>query len=466
MTNGLITAWLVLFSFHAFAQTDSDSTVILSYQDYIITVTNNHPIARQADIKVSQADAGLMYARGAFDPKLYTNVSEKYFTEKQYYSRVNGGIKIPTWFGVELKAAYEQNGGVYLDPSNTVPDNGLLYVGISLPIGRGLLIDKRRAELKKALLFQQISEMEKQLMLNDLIYSAGLAYWKWFKAHNILLVYREGYQLAKERFDAVQLGANIGDRPSIDTLEAGIQVQNRLLGLQQSKLDFKNASALLSIYLWADGNIPLELKKETIPVVMDTVLALGADQSFFTKMDSLINNHPLLNQSRYQINQFEIDKKLKKNQLLPSLNLKYNPIREYRGQNNFSINNYTWGLDFQMPIFLRKERGSLKLTELKIQEYNLKLVNKQEILKYKLISAWNQWNTTKSQIDLYTRTLRDTRALLAGEQRLFNLGESSLFMVNSRELKYIKTQLKFIGLLSKNKNAELATKYALGGLAN
>ncbi len=466
--KALITTLFVLNSCF-YVQAQSDSTVTLSYQEFIEIVKKEHPYTKQADIKIYEGEATLLYAKGAFDPKIYTDISQKYFKENQYYSLINGGLKIPTWFGVELKGGYEQTQGVFLNPENTTPGSGLVHAGISFPVGRGLLIDKRRAELKKARLFQQVSEMEQQLILNELVYRAGTTYWEWFKAYNSLFVYKEGYRLAKERFDAVKLGAAIGDRPAIDTLEAGIQVQNRMLGLQQSEVEFKNATVLLSVYLWAEGVVPLELAAGTVPVSISNTMGLNTNPPPFVQIDSLINTHPELNQSRYVINQLEIDKRLKKNQLLPMLNLKYNPITEYVGGEsmaNFSINNYTWGLEFQMPLFLRKERGLLKLTDLKIQENNLKLNNKQQVLRYKVIAAWNQWSTTKEQIELYAQTVEDAGNLLEGERQLFNIGESSLFMVNTREVGFIKTQLTFIELLTQNRKAKLTTMYALGRALN
>jgi hypothetical protein len=53
---------------------------------------------------------------------------------------------------------------------------------------------------------------------------------------------------------------------------------------------------------------------------------------------------------------------------------------------------------------------------------------------------------------------------LEGEQNKFSAGESSLFMVNSRELGYINAQIKYLELLTKNRKAVLGTEYSLGVL--
>jgi len=445
-----------------------DSTTVLSYDKFIDIVKTNHPVSKQAALQSSKGKASLQSSRGGFDPKVFTDIGQKYYEGAQYYSLANAGLKIPTWMGIELQAGYEQNQGLYLNPENTTPTDGLMYAGISVPVGQGLFIDKRRAELEKAKKFQEITELEQKIMLNELLYESGKAYWDWFIAHGKLQVFEEAYELAKERYLAVKRGAALGDLPSIDTLEAGIQLQNRDLGLQQAHLDFKNTSEILSMYLWVDGVVPLEISDGTIPVSRDSITEYSIKNSFFSELDTLISNHPELLQYQYKIEQMEIDKRWKKEQLKPVLNLKYNALSKPVNGNPFTMyngNNYTWGLEFRFPVFLRKERGDFKMADLKIQEAEWDIVTKQAGIEIKANMAINQWSATTEQINLYSQTVKDYFGLLDGERKMFNAGESSLFMVNSREIGYIQAQLKLIDLIAKNQKASLSTNFALGLLA-
>jgi outer membrane protein TolC len=184
-------------------------------------------------------------------------------------------------------------------------------------------------------------------------------------------------------------------------------------------------------------------------------------------MDSLVAFHPYLQQFRFKIDQLKIDRRLKTEELKPLLNLKYNALNQVVGSNPFadySINNYNWGLQFSMPIPLRKERGALKLAKIKIQEAELGVIDQQARIGYKVNSAINDWSTSREQTILYRRTVRDYEGLLDGERQKFNAGESSLFMVNSRELGYIKAQITYLELLAANQKAILTTEYALGTL--
>lgn len=115
-----------------------------------------------------------------------------------------------------------------------------------------------------------------------------------------------------------------------------------------------------------------------------------------------------------------------------------------------------------MPLLLRKERGNLQLAQLKVAEAKLEFLTQQAAFVYKAKASINEWETTVKQLNLYTQTVSDYNRLLKGERRMFNAGESSLFMVNSREYGYIKAQLKFIELLTKNHKASLTASYTFG----
>jgi len=458
--------WVILLCFAPLlAFTQTEKSTVFSLDSFLSVVKKHHPIALQASLQTKKGDATLQKARGGFDPKIQADIAQKYFKEKEYFELGESKLKIPTWFGIELEGGYERNQGQFLNPENNVPNAGLWFAGVSVPIGKGLFIDERRAELRKAQSIVIQSQAERDLILNELLFSAGIAYWDWFKSYNNLLVYIEAYQLAEERVNAIKQSAVLGDAPFIDTLEAGIQLQNRILNLEQTKLNYKNSTAYLSIFLWKEGVIPLEVKEGIIPESMDNIRAEKLQLSI--EMDSLLNKHPELRRSRAKIEQLKIEERWSKEQLKPSLNLKYKPITEAITNDPFaeySINNYTWGLQFEFPIFLRKERGKLNLVQLKKNESEFLLQNKRELLDYKIEVAINEFETTQGQIQLYSKTTQDYKSLLDGERRLFNNGESSLFLVNSRELGFINARIKLIELVAKNKNSILKLDYALGNL--
>ena len=459
--------FLLLIVGTGFTQEIDTAGTVLGFYDFMEIVKNHHPVARQANLRPAEGEAAIQSARGAFDPMAYTGIDQKYFKDDQYYSLINAGVKVPTWFGIEVAAGFDKNRGQFLNPEATVPDVGLWYAGLSLPLGKGLFIDKRRAELEKAKLFSESTFAEQEVIMNKLLFDAGKVYWDWFNAYYVMEVFEEAFELADIRYRAVKREATLGDAAPVDTLEAGIQLQNRILSLQQSKLDFANATQVLTVHLWLDGIAPVELAPDVRPDRFDEISINRDDAYFLVEADSLVSSHPLLVQSRLKIEQLDVERRLRREFLKPDLNLKYNAISAPVNGNPFpeyTINDYTWGVEFKMPLFLRKERGDLKLAEIDIANAEFDLAAKTQNIRADIEIALNQWHTTDDQILLYTRTVQDYLQLLEAERILFNLGESSLFLVNSREVGYISARIKLVELMSKNRKAQLSVRYSLGAL--
>lgn len=440
----------------------AQDTTVLDFDTFIETVREHHPLALQAEIIPEQAQNEIRMARGAFDPKLQADKSFKDFDGKTYYDIFSGGMKVPTWFGLEFYGGFEQNQGIFLNPERTVPDGGLAHAGVSLPIGRGLFIDERRATLRKAQISLQSSRAERIALLNDLLFEAGKTYWDWFNAYQNLLVYQNAQGLAEVRRAAVKQGAVLGDRALVDTLEADIQVQNRVLSVQEAILKFENATAKLELFLWRDGRIPLELEIGSVPLSRDDIAALLIDTQFQQALDSLIFQHPELAQSRFKLEQLNIEQRLKREMLKPQLDVKYNFLTEPVGDswlNNFNTQNYNWGFTFSLPLFLRKERAALALNRQKIDMMNYELDLKEQALATKARLALNTWNNSFQQSELAERQVDAYLRLLDAERRMFRAGESSLFLINSRESSYVQAQIKFLKALTENQKAILESRY-------
>ncbi len=455
---------LILLVSKALLAQENPEGEIFTYQEFMDIVQKHHPMSQQAALMVERGEANFLKSKGNFDPKTFGTVDQKYFDGKNYYSQIHGGLKVPTWLGLDIAGGYETNDGLFLNPQENVPQNGLWYAGLSLPVGQNLIVDQRRTEVRKARIFRESTKVQQQLMLNELLQKAGKAYWDWFRAYHAQEVYREAVEAASIRMDAVRKRAVIGERPRIDTLEAGLQLQNRQMSLRQATLEVNNTALELSVYLWQEGTLPLELAEETRPPEINT--ALSAD---FVPLfnDSLLNNHPALQQYRYKVQELELDRRLKRERLKPELNLKYNALLEPMGDEtwaNYNSANYTWGLEFSFPLFLRKERGDLKLANIYVQETQLELEYKQQALNNQMRSSINEWDAVNDQLDISTQMVEDYQGLLNGEQRKFNAGESSLFLVNSREVQLINSRIKFLELLSKREQKELDILFSQGNL--
>ncbi|MEO0403846.1 MAG: TolC family protein, partial [Bacteroidota bacterium] len=331
---------------------------------------------------------------------------------------------------------------------------------------RGLFIDERRATLEQAKIYQQSTQFEQRSMVNNLLLDASSAYWNWFNAYHVMNVYEEAVDFANIRFEGVKELFNQGDKPGLDTVEARIQLQNRIIALETARLDYNNAKAYLGVFLWADGETPLEIQPLTYPesISNQNPQAVGNLGSSI----NLIDVHPDLQQYRLYVQSIGVDVSLAREMLKPTVDMKYNALNKGAsgGSSEFveqySLQNYTWGVSVEMPLFLRKERGDLQKSSIKFQQATFGLDFKKQELVAKFNTSLNDLSTSNALYFQAAQNADDYLVLLNGERQLFINGESSLFLVNRRELGYISARIKQIELLSKNQLAIIKVEHSLG----
>jgi len=425
---------------------------VLTFQNYIEIVKTNHPISYQANLIEENAKANERMAKGGFDPKIEGDWDKKSYNDRNYFSVTNGKVKVPTWFGANFNAGYDRSSGDFLDNSDFLPDRGLWNAGISIPLGKGLIIDQRRAELKKAEIFYATSKQEQILLLNELVYNASLAYLDWQMAYDIYKIANEGLILAQERFEGTRSSFVNGDKPAIDTLESFINVQNRQLEFEEAEQMLLNNKLMADNFLWEKGQIPLEIENFILPETININFLSEQIDSISIRQNERLETNPENLLYQYKLDNLNIDQRLAKEDLKPSLQVNYNPLIA-RGNNSlfddFSINNYKLGVSFSYSLLQRKERGKLQMTKLKITDTEFDQKLKNQDLSLKLNLYLNNINQINDQYTILNKAVENYNAMLIGENRKFLFGESSLFLVNSRETKYLNSRNKLIKLGNK-----------------
>ena len=423
-----------------------------TYNEFLGYVKKYHPLVKQADLKLNEAQANLMQARGAFDPKIEVDFNEKQFKDSEYYSILNSSFKIPTWYGIELKAGFDNSEGIYVNPENTLPNSGLTSFGISVPVGQGLFINQRMADLRKAKIARNLNVAERNLQAVEVIYEASVSYMNWKRSFDEVKLYETYLENALIRYNGVSKLIEEGDKPAIDSVEAGIAVKTRRLNLEDAKLKLTKAKLELSNYLWLENNIPLELNDNLFPEV--TLSKTIKEVLQINELGTIdLDNHPKIQALDAKIALLKVDRKLKANALLPKLDLSYNYLSEPSYIDNYRFEDYKIGVNFSFPIFLRKERGSLKLADLKIQDSEFGLQFERKSLENKIKSQQQEIASLEKQREYIRKLIQDYNTLLNAEDRLFEMGESSLFVINSRENSLVSSQINEIVLENRHLNA-------------
>ncbi|MCG8310306.1 MAG: TolC family protein [Cytophagales bacterium] len=450
---------------HGFGQPDSS---YVSFEAFMHMVRAYHPAGKQAELLIESGDANLRKARGNFDPVIKSDYNQKQFDSKNYYQINSNTLTVPTPLGLELKAGYDNTSGVFLNPENQLPANGLAYAGIAVPLGKGLLFDDRRQAVRQAEVFEKATELERILLLNNLIFDATKAYWDWYSAWNIYEIFDESVSLAEFRLRAVKESYIQGDVPAIDTLEAYILVQNRQLSRNEAAIKMQQAKFEASNYLWSPDLEPLKLSDNSKPIEHEDVTVENpVDEALIASILSGIDRtHPKLQLYYNKLENLNFERKMKAEKVKPRFDINYNLLNQPVAGNpfeNYSTNDYKWGFEFSMPILLRKGRGDLQLTKIKMNQTDLDRQQESLNIKNKIKAYEMEINNLFDQIELFKDAVNNYQILLNGEKRKFEEGESSLFIVNSRETGLINAEVKLIELLGKYQKAQAGLIFALGG---
>jgi len=129
-------------------------------------------------------------------------------------------------------------------------------------------------------------------------------------------------------------------------------------------------------------------------------------------------------------------------------------------------NDIKWGLHFSYPLLNRKARGDLQVTDIKITQTDLELRQKRLAIQNKVQQYANEQANLGVQANLYRDITVNYRTLLDAENERFRFGESSVFLVNTREQRWLDAQIKYLKLLSEYRKAEAGLLWSAGTLAN
>jgi outer membrane protein TolC len=115
-----------------------------------------------------------------------------------------------------------------------------------------------------------------------------------------------------------------------------------------------------------------------------------------------------------------------------------------------------------VPLFLREGRGEYRKAKLKIEETNYELAAKKWEIENKVRNYFTETNLLQQQIRVTQNAFNGFTALLRAENLRFQNGESSLFLINTRENKVIETAEKLISLRLKYLKANYSIKWSAG----
>ena len=324
--------------------------------------------------------------------------------------------------------------------------------------------------MRQAEAYQRYSVIEQNRLIQDLRYEAYRQYWEWWMSGKVLDINREWVSIAEQRLADTKNRFLAGDIASVDTLETAIQVQNRKQKYQSAEAKWAKESLDLTSQLWQENElnfVPIESIKNTVPqkeisfdeALMNANVLADRTNSVSTTNPQLLKFTPMLEQLR-------AEERWKKEQMKPVVNLQYNALKQATSpaDDMLTMHNYNWGAQLSWPIFMRKAKGDLGLTRVKIEELELEALQKTTIIRNKALASIRQLELLRLQLANVSGNVRNMQRLLDAEREKFNSGESSVFLINTREQQLFDLRVQETEISTQLKLQEIEILYLLGTL--
>ena len=451
------------------AAQDSTQTTF-SISQLVNMVLAYHPVVQQAEMVREMARAELLSAKGNFDPKISAGYDFKTLQDTEYWDLLHTTLKIPTWIPVDPKITFERSEGDFINPVDFIDpaaDNRQIIAGISVPFGKGLFIDERRMVVKQARIYQSIATAEQTKMVNKILLTAIKDFWEWQLAYQEVLLLEQSVAIAQELYERLVLDFQFGEAAPVDTIQAMINYQTRQVEYEEVKFDYLKSQLRLAVHLWSSEGIPLGFQEGVVPDTLSSFGAIPSEEGLMDMVTWARVFHPEIQKLQGKGSQLEVEQRWNRETLKPQLDFRYSfidaPINPQGETTRPDFNdNYKLGLDFSFPIFLRKERGKLQKTRLKIFSNDLELQRIKLAIENQLRTSYAELQMAHKNAQNYELMAENYFRLVQAE--LFNLetGESDLFKFNIQQDKYINSQLKFLKTQAKTQKLKAELLYEAG----
>ena len=445
----------------------------LTFDAFIATVSLNHPVVRQARLVADGAAGDVTAAFGSFDPKVEASWQQKRFSaspaseQTLYYNYADVTLKIPTPLGADFKLGYERASGRYINPQFTTPANGLFSAGFSIPLGQRILTDERRTALSVARALRDVAQAERAAMTNKLLFSAARSYAEWYASALQLQAIRDGVRLADQRYGAITRRVVAGDAAGIDSIEAAAELNRRRAQLQGAEQSYFAASLDLTSYLWDGRGQPEDLEPGRVPSDSGLGRVILDSSSVPALLARVMTLHPDVQKAEGKLAQASAERALARQAMIPLASAELYALRGSSGGVDVGSavardGNYKGAINFSSPLLFFKERGKFQSTDAKFERAGLEARETQRDVVLLVRTAINDLAQIDAQLTLQRDAVRLLRILSAGERAKFDAGESTLFLINTRERQVLDEELKFVALQAKYLAARAALALAAG----
>jgi cobalt-zinc-cadmium efflux system outer membrane protein len=437
----------------------------LGLREVLDSVARHYPLldAAQQDVEVARAAA--READGGFDYSWRTRAA---LAPLGYYRnmQLDSVFEVPTQlWGLRAFAGWRLGEGkfpVYYGQRET-NERGEARAGLFLPILRGGPIDSRRAAIQVAqagIASAEANVTERRL---EYVRLAAQRYWTWVAAGRRLQITKMLLARAVDRDAGLATRVERGDLSAIERLDnsrAILQRQNQVVSAERN---LTREGFSLSLFLRTSDGRPLVPPLERLPTTFpEPALLTGSPKD---KAEQALDRRPEVRRLELLRRQLDTQRSLHSNTRLPALDFQVTVSRDLgTGSPTREPTEVEGMLLLDIPIQNRAATGRLAQAEARLARNSAELRLLRDRIEAEVRDAMNAVDMAYRGVEVARRELELARRLEQAERQNFDLGASSLLVVNLREQATFEAAQREVDALSGYQIAYISYRVALGEL--
>jgi hypothetical protein len=410
----------------------------IALDDVVRSVRLHFPLIDSAVAARTIASGEALAAAGAFDHKLegYSNNQPLDFY-KNYWHQV--GVKRDTWGGGQVFAGYRTGRGDF-EPwykERETDKGGEFKAGFVAPLAKDRWIDENRAEFWRAQLETARVEPEILALVILFVRDGSYAYWDWVAAGQNYRIAENLLDLATNRLDFIRKQVEAGEKPAIDLDDNRRIIVSREAKAIDARRKLEQAAVKLSLFLRGPDGVPFVPPRDWMPPQFPTVAALDADAAD-RDVPLALATRPELAELSLVRRQIDVARRQASNETIPEIDGGImvgqdmgDPASSTRDKEDFELEAT---MMLSVPLERRKAYGKLRQLRGKLAQVQAKtrftadkIAAEVQVARAALIAAAERVERTSEAVDLAFK-------VLAGEQKRYDRGQSTLFELNVREV--------------------------------
>lgn len=447
-------------------RTDSGPLLLPELLD---SVEKTYPLLRVAILDQEGAQAELRSAKGGFDPVFSARADG---TPSGAYpgGRFDVGVFQPTpLWGASVFGGYRVSVGEFADYDGKLVTNqyGEARLGLAIPLLRDGLTDRRRTALGQAeaqVDIAQASAQEARLLARRV---SGLRYLDWVGAGLRKRVAVALVELAQKRDAGLLERTRRGDLAAIertDNLRALVARQGLVVAARRAM----ELSALsLSLFHRNSSGKPILVSEHRLPPELPAPSPPEFGQPAFVEADRqrALQQRPELARLDKQKRQLELALRLAQNQAWPSLDVgaavsqDFGPPGYPRDKTQVDVS-----LAFAFPTLNRAALGQVALRKVALEKWEAQKQWMMDQVGVEVSDVHSLLRQAAERVRLAEQEYALAKEVEEGERTRFNLGNSTLLLLNLREQATFDAALKRVDALVEYHRAEVVYRAVLGVL--